>query len=113
MYGRANGNDTATLRMYHTQFPDRRLPDHILFQQLHLQHRETPSFYVIRHDASRRRCVRSPCLKESILNDVPDRVKYKICCTSGKLSSPPELLPIGGTKTCAAATASSYHKQLL
>ena len=31
MYGRANGNDRDVLRMYHTQFRDRRTPDHRFF----------------------------------------------------------------------------------
>ncbi|GFU42945.1 hypothetical protein TNCV_3140991 [Trichonephila clavipes] len=66
-YGCANGNSTAALRMYHVQFPDRRLPDHRIFQWLlHCQLRKLRSFHVTRHDARRR-------LKESILNVVADR----------------------------------------
>ncbi|GFW27102.1 hypothetical protein TNCV_93281 [Trichonephila clavipes] len=37
MYGCANGNGRAALRMYHSQFPDRRMPYHrILLQCAHL-----------------------------------------------------------------------------
>ncbi|PRD22515.1 UNVERIFIED_CONTAM: hypothetical protein NCL1_48906 [Trichonephila clavipes] len=32
MYGHVNGNGKAALRMYHVQFPDRRMPDHRIFQ---------------------------------------------------------------------------------
>ncbi|GFW67894.1 hypothetical protein TNCV_3872241 [Trichonephila clavipes] len=64
MYGRANGNGRAALRMYHAQFPDRRMPDHEIFQSLHCQLRETRSFYVTRHDAGRRRSVRNPNLEK-------------------------------------------------
>ncbi|GFW41276.1 uncharacterized protein TNCV_1002691 [Trichonephila clavipes] len=73
MYGRTNGNDKAALRMCHVQFPVRRKPDHRIFQRLHRQFRETRSFYVTRHDAGRRRTVRSPSLEENTLNVVVDR----------------------------------------
>ncbi|GFV40448.1 hypothetical protein TNCV_4494051 [Trichonephila clavipes] len=58
--------------MYCPQFADRRMPDHRVYQRLHRQLREIPSFHVIRHDTGRRRAVRSPSLEESILNVVPD-----------------------------------------
>ncbi|GFT29043.1 uncharacterized protein TNCV_3586921 [Trichonephila clavipes] len=73
MYGRANDNDTAALRMCRMHFPDRRMPDHRIFQWLHRQLRETRSFHVSRHDADRRRAVSSPSLVESMLNVVADR----------------------------------------
>ncbi|GFX87554.1 hypothetical protein TNCV_1330861 [Trichonephila clavipes] len=73
MYGGANGNGKAVLRMHHVQIPHRRMPDHRIFQWLHRQLCETCSFYVTRQDDSRRRAVRSPNLEESILNVVPDR----------------------------------------
>lgn len=31
MYGRANGNGRAALRMYRAEYPDRRMPDHRIF----------------------------------------------------------------------------------
>ncbi|GFX95751.1 hypothetical protein TNCV_4886771 [Trichonephila clavipes] len=40
---------------------------------LHLQLRGTRSFHITRHDAGRRRAVRSPSLEGSILNVVADR----------------------------------------
>ncbi|GFV57671.1 hypothetical protein TNCV_2158631 [Trichonephila clavipes] len=69
----ANGNGRVRLRMYYLQFPDQRMPDHRIFQWLHRQLRETRSFHVTIHDASRRRAVRSPRIEESILNVVADR----------------------------------------
>ncbi|GFY28602.1 uncharacterized protein TNCV_4150331 [Trichonephila clavipes] len=69
MYGRVNGNDRAALQRYHAQFPDRRMPNHSMFQRL----RDTRSFHVTRHDAGRQRAVRSPSLEESILNVVAVR----------------------------------------
>ncbi|GFS94661.1 DUF4817 domain-containing protein [Trichonephila clavipes] len=68
MYGSANGNGRAALRMHHTPFPDQRI-----FQRIHSQLREKRSFHVTRHDAGRRRDVRSPSLEESLLNVVVDR----------------------------------------
>ncbi|GFW57895.1 uncharacterized protein TNCV_1418421 [Trichonephila clavipes] len=73
MCGRAIGNDRSALQMYHSQFPDQRMPDHRTFQRLHRQLRETRSFHVTRHDAGRRRPVRSSSLEESLLNVVTDR----------------------------------------
>ncbi|GFU75543.1 uncharacterized protein TNCV_2862581 [Trichonephila clavipes] len=73
LYGRTNGNGRSTLWMYPVQFPDRRMPDHRFFQRLHRQLRETLSFLFTKHDAGRRRAVRSPCLEESILNVVTNR----------------------------------------
>ncbi|GFV17143.1 uncharacterized protein TNCV_3633061 [Trichonephila clavipes] len=59
--------------MYHAQFPERRMPDHRIYQRLHRQLRETRSFYVTRHDAGRQRAAPSPSLEESILHVVADR----------------------------------------
>ncbi|GFX36147.1 hypothetical protein TNCV_4216691 [Trichonephila clavipes] len=58
MLGRGNGNGRASQRMYHTQCPDRCVPDHRIFKQLHRKLRETGSFHVTRHNAGRRRAVR-------------------------------------------------------
>ncbi|GFU42850.1 hypothetical protein TNCV_3140261 [Trichonephila clavipes] len=63
---RANGNVRTALRMYHAQFPDRRIPDDRIFQRLHRQLRETHSFHVTRQDAGRRRVLRSPSIEDSI-----------------------------------------------
>ncbi|GFU91020.1 hypothetical protein TNCV_4923511 [Trichonephila clavipes] len=41
MYGCENSNGRAALRMYHAQLPDRRMPDHRIFQRLHRQFRGT------------------------------------------------------------------------
>ncbi|GFX29476.1 uncharacterized protein TNCV_4498711 [Trichonephila clavipes] len=75
MYGGVNGNSRAALRKYHAQFPDRRMPNHSIFQRIHRQLRKERLFHVTRHDAGRRRAVRSPSLKESILNVEADRPK--------------------------------------
>ncbi|GFV70489.1 uncharacterized protein TNCV_2868351 [Trichonephila clavipes] len=73
IYDRANGSGRAALQMFHSQFPDRRMPDHVIFQQLHRQLRETHSFHVTTHYASQRRAVSGANLVESILNIVADR----------------------------------------
>ncbi|GFX74997.1 hypothetical protein TNCV_1845691 [Trichonephila clavipes] len=44
-----------------------------IFPRLHHRLREARSFYVTRHDAGRRRAVRSPILEEGILNVVANR----------------------------------------
>ncbi|GFU97874.1 hypothetical protein TNCV_1103821 [Trichonephila clavipes] len=77
IYGCANGNGRAAIRMY----PDRRMPDHRFFQRLHRQLREARMLHVTRHDAGRRKTVRSPSLEASALNVAADgiRVKYKSC----------------------------------
>ena len=49
------------------------MSDHTIFQRLHRQFSVTGSFYLTRHEAGRRRAVRSPSLEESILNTVADR----------------------------------------
>ncbi|GFV35516.1 hypothetical protein TNCV_3205471 [Trichonephila clavipes] len=67
-YGHVRGSSRATLRMYHEQFPDQRMPDHRIFQRLPRQLRETRSFQVTRHDAGRQRAVGSLSLEERILN---------------------------------------------
>ncbi|GFV30342.1 hypothetical protein TNCV_98171 [Trichonephila clavipes] len=64
MYGRGNGNGRAVIRMYHAQFPDRRMPDHQIFQWFHRQHREAHSFHATIHDAGQRRAVPCPSLEE-------------------------------------------------
>ncbi|GFV97182.1 DUF4817 domain-containing protein [Trichonephila clavipes] len=72
IYGRANGNSRAILRMCHVQFPDLKMPHLRIFQQSHRQLRETRSFHVTRHDADRLRPVRNPSLAETLLNFVDD-----------------------------------------
>ncbi|GFT89249.1 uncharacterized protein TNCV_4385621 [Trichonephila clavipes] len=86
MYGRTNGNGKAALRMYHVQFPDRRMPNHKIFQLLQRSHLQRLSFYVTKYDAGRRRPVRSPRLEESVLNVLADRPEFgtKSCCSSRK-----------------------------
>ncbi|GFX72907.1 uncharacterized protein TNCV_1698041 [Trichonephila clavipes] len=68
-----NGKGRDALQMYHSQFPDRRMSDHRIFQRLHPQLCETRSFLVTRHDAGRQRAVCSPILEKSILNIVAVR----------------------------------------
>ncbi|GFU85768.1 DUF4817 domain-containing protein [Trichonephila clavipes] len=75
MYDRTNGNGRAALRTYLAQFPDRRMPDHKVFQRLYRRLCETRSFLVIRHDSGRQRAVRSPSLDESFFNVMADRPK--------------------------------------
>ncbi|GFY02471.1 hypothetical protein TNCV_3503521 [Trichonephila clavipes] len=44
IYSHVNGNSSAALRMYRTQFPDRRMPNHRIFQWLHRPLRKTRLF---------------------------------------------------------------------
>ena len=73
IYGCANGNGRDALRMYREQFPDRQIPDHRKFQRLHRQLNDTGSNHLTRHEAGRKRVVRSASLEKSILNTVGDR----------------------------------------
>ena len=75
MYGRANANGRATLRIYCVQFPDRRMQDHRIFQRLHRQLSETVLFNLAIHEASRPRSVHNPSLKGRILNIMADRTE--------------------------------------
>ncbi|GFT46051.1 hypothetical protein TNCV_3475661 [Trichonephila clavipes] len=59
--------------MYHAQFSNQRMLDHIIFLVLHRQLCETHSFHVTMHHAGRQRAVPSPSLEESILNILADR----------------------------------------
>ncbi|GFW30616.1 hypothetical protein TNCV_455541 [Trichonephila clavipes] len=81
VYGRANGNGRAVIRMYHPQFPDRRMSKQRIFQRLLRQLREVRSFHVTRHDDGRRRAVRSPSLEESISNVVAVGVQELLLIT--------------------------------
>ncbi|GFU72218.1 hypothetical protein TNCV_509811 [Trichonephila clavipes] len=63
--------------------------------------------------SGRRRAVLSPRLEESILNVVLHKPKsMSTSFESGRLSSPPEILPVSGTTMCAAAGTSSCAEQL-
>ncbi|GFS94589.1 hypothetical protein TNCV_2015741 [Trichonephila clavipes] len=75
---------------------------------------KTPFAIVPRHDAGRRRAARSPNLEESILNFVHDRPETQTqeLLFITRLSSPPELPPVGGTTMYAAAGASSCSEQM-
>ncbi|GFT52905.1 hypothetical protein TNCV_1460131 [Trichonephila clavipes] len=73
MYGRANGNGTAKLRLYHAQFPDRRERYYRIFKGYIAIFCETRSFLVTRHDADHRRAVRNSSLEEIIFCVVADR----------------------------------------
>ncbi|GFV40696.1 hypothetical protein TNCV_5054761 [Trichonephila clavipes] len=60
MYGRINGYGRPALEMYCAQYPDRRIADHIIFQWLDHQLRETRSFHVTRHTVGQQRqCTQS------------------------------------------------------
>ncbi|GFV63052.1 hypothetical protein TNCV_3700061 [Trichonephila clavipes] len=63
-------NYRDALQMYNVQFPDRRMPDHRIFQRFHRPLREMLSFYVTRHDAGRPRAVPSLSLTATAGSDV-------------------------------------------
>ncbi|GFX22373.1 uncharacterized protein TNCV_1815741 [Trichonephila clavipes] len=120
MYSSANSKGRATLRMYHAQFPDRRMPDRRVFQWLHRELRETRSFPVTRHGAGQRRVVRSPSLEERILNVVADRPESSTRAVAHhriQALNPADFLlrlSMGGTAMCTAAGLhSSCVEQLL
>ncbi|GFY12271.1 hypothetical protein TNCV_283741 [Trichonephila clavipes] len=111
MYCRTNGNYIDAVRMFRALFPDRRMPDHRIFQQLHRHFRETRSFHVTRHDAGQRRSVPSPSLEESTLIVVADKQKYKCCCSLRKCYL--LRLPVGGTEMYVVAGSQSSRAEQL
>ncbi|GFV68260.1 uncharacterized protein TNCV_1875421 [Trichonephila clavipes] len=88
--------------MLQVQFPDRRMPNHRIFQWLHRQLHETRSFHVTKHDAGRQRAVRSPSLKESILNVVTHRPESSIRAVAHHVS-------VGPHTVCRALSTRSFH----
>ncbi|GFV62324.1 uncharacterized protein TNCV_1131071 [Trichonephila clavipes] len=135
--------DTPIATESSLNFSGRRISDHRIFQRLHRQLREACSFHVTRHDAGRRKAVRSPSLEGSILNVVVDRPELNtrhaaprvsvshqtVCralnenrlrlfqCQRVQALNPADYLlrlPEDGTTACAAARFhSSWAEQLL
>ncbi|GFX12008.1 hypothetical protein TNCV_2997921 [Trichonephila clavipes] len=73
-YDLEKGNGRDALRMYRSQFPNRRILVHRIFQRLHHQLRETRLFHVTSQRWSTKSCTQSkPECILSILNVVYDR----------------------------------------
>ncbi|GFS57346.1 uncharacterized protein TNCV_492081 [Trichonephila clavipes] len=133
-----NDDDRAAIRIYHAQFPDRRMPDHRIFQWL--VHQLVKQVRTTRYDAGQRKVVRSPSLEGSTLNVMADRpesntsvvvhplsVSHQTVCTvlkghrlhfrRVKALNPDRYLlrlPVGGTAMYATAGLhSSCAEQLL
>ncbi|KFM77037.1 hypothetical protein X975_18776, partial [Stegodyphus mimosarum] len=68
MYGTANGNGRAALRLYQERFPKRRMPKHTMFERLRRSLCENGSFEVTSNTRSGRRTALQPRIEESILN---------------------------------------------
>ncbi|GFY26153.1 hypothetical protein TNCV_354691 [Trichonephila clavipes] len=79
--------------MYLAQFPDRRMPDHRIFQRLHRHFREARSFHVTTHDAGRQSAASSTSLEENILKHC-ESTSYRF-----EFDRPILRLLVGGTAT--------------
>ncbi|GFU36860.1 hypothetical protein TNCV_3580701 [Trichonephila clavipes] len=91
MYRNTNGNSRAVLRMYHAQFPDRRMPNHIIFQRLR-QLSKTRSFHVTRHEVGRRKAVRSPSVEEKKI--------FKLCIIHPSTRPDAHHVSVSGQTVC-------------
>lgn len=67
VYGAVDGNGRAAVRMYRQRFPNRRVPDHRLFGQLHRRLQEAGSFRISSH-IGRQRTTRTPNIENSVLD---------------------------------------------
>ena len=57
LYGTANGNPRQAARLYQERFPNRYIPSHRMFSNLHQRIRDNGSFEMVRRDAGRQRRV--------------------------------------------------------
>jgi hypothetical protein len=67
-YGYANGNALEAQRLYAEQYPERRLPHHTTFTNIHQRLRELGKFEKRSHDCGRSREVRTEAVDEAVLN---------------------------------------------
>ena len=64
-YGAVNGNARQVAKIYQERFPNRYIPGHRMFSQLHQSLRDNGKFEINRRDAGRQRRVD---LEERVLN---------------------------------------------
>ncbi|XP_026828181.1 uncharacterized protein LOC113562592 [Ooceraea biroi] len=72
MYGRANGSALAARRLYMEKFPNRRVPSHTLFKNLHHRLCKSDSFKTRHQNSGRPRSVSTPNTENRILRIVEE-----------------------------------------
>lgn len=70
MYGLANGNAREARRLYMERYPNRVIPNHRMFSDIHRRLSEAGSFSTKRINAGRPRSVRTPQLEEAVMNEI-------------------------------------------
>lgn len=81
IYGLANGNSREARRLYMERYPNRMIPNHRMFSNIHSRLVETGTLNKNTHDAGRPRTVRTPQVEEAVLNEIdqhPDTSTRKI-----------------------------------
>src|ERR1700755_1070984 len=81
VYGRANGNSLAAMRLYEEMYPNRVIPHHTMFARLHQRLGETGSFKKLTNGNGRPRTVQLQMSKNkfsknlrTVLQQVPERL---------------------------------------
>lgn len=72
VYGRANGNSLAAMRLYGETYPNRVVPHHTMFPRLHQRLRETGGFQKQTNENGRPRTVSTPEVEEQVLEELGD-----------------------------------------
>lgn len=70
IYGLANGNGRAAVRLYGERYPTRRQPNHQTFARVHQSLAEHGSFRAMIEGTGRPRTARTPVFEEGVLNAV-------------------------------------------
>lgn len=70
IYGLANGNAREARRLYMERYPNRMIPDHRIFSNIHRRLGETGTFKKNTNDAGKPRTVRTPQIEEIVLNEI-------------------------------------------
>ncbi|GFV47601.1 DUF4817 domain-containing protein [Trichonephila clavipes] len=70
IYGLADGNGRAAVRLYRERYPTRRQPNHQTFARVHQNLVERGSFRATIEGTGRRRIARTPILEEGVLHAV-------------------------------------------
>ncbi|KAL7640497.1 UNVERIFIED_CONTAM: hypothetical protein RMT77_008772 [Armadillidium vulgare] len=72
VYGRANGNSLAAMRLYEEMNPNRVIPHHTMFARLRQRLGETGSFKKLTNGNGRPRTVSTPDVEEQVLQELED-----------------------------------------
>ncbi|GFW05562.1 DUF4817 domain-containing protein [Trichonephila clavipes] len=70
IYGLADGNGRAAVRLYRERYPTRRQPNHQMFVRVHQNLVERGSFRATIEGTGRRRIARTPIFEEGVLHAV-------------------------------------------